>query len=302
MDNNNLPISDWSEIGRQNYINENRYVVELIISRACEDFDEVELSKYLRSQDDAIESIIQLFQSSKFNHEKLPPDIPENINLFSQLNFWIKFKTGRSSGSIKNQSLSSSEYVEKATESTGKFISDEIEVLAGNTAKLSKLVASDIITYWLMANKKLLDELSPENSSVTEILASPPQKTRYKADAAFRYLCLFCGIDKHFTEYGRKYLTKGSNVPQYVSEGSETHQSKHQVRQSIKKIVQKFYEINSQIDDDAYLIRALLKGIAKNAVLDVYEINKSDSDRMHLEKMLKSLKHRHLKGISNAIK
>ena len=301
MENNNLPISDWSEVGRQNYIADNRYMVELVISKACESFDEVEISKYLRSQDDAVESIIQLFLSSKFNYEKLPPDIPENINLFSQINFWIKFKTGRSSGSIRNQSLSSSEYVEKATESTDKFISDEIEVLAGNTAKLSKLVASDIITYWLMANKKLLDELSPENISVTEISTSPTQKTRYKADAAFRYLFLFCGLDKHFTEYGRKYLTKGKNIPQYVSEGTESHKNKYLVRESIKKIIQKFYEINSQIENDV-LTRALLKGIAKNATLDVYEINQSDSERKRLEIKLKSLKYSPQEGIYDAVK
>jgi len=291
MDNEEYPITDWSEIGRINYIEMNRNLVELIISQACEDFHEEGISTVFRSESKAIDSIIQLFLSPQFDCGKLPIGIPENIMIFSQLNFWIKFKTGRS---LSAQSLSS-EYKEdeivSATESTDHDC--DMKILAKNVEKLNKVVASNVINYWLMANKKLLDELSPEKVSVTESTASNSQKTRYKADAAFRYLYFFCGIDKQpdsFVEYQRKYLVKGENIPQYVAGGAETHQSKHQVRQSIKKIIRVFYEIHSVTDDNAYLMRSLLKGIAKNAILDVYEINKKDPDHKTLVQILKSFK------------
>ncbi|MGL4475838.1 MAG: hypothetical protein ACRCT7_15480 [Shewanella sp.] len=44
MRDSHLPITDWSMIGRQNYVDENRVVIELVIEKALEDFDEKTIS------------------------------------------------------------------------------------------------------------------------------------------------------------------------------------------------------------------------------------------------------------------
>lgn len=303
MEDNNHPITDWSETGRIKYIQDNEFLVELIISQACDLFGEQEISHYFKEQDKVVDWIINQFKSSQFNYEKLPKGLPKDINLFSELNFWFKYKTGKSKISAAPLVELKDEHIENAIQQSD-FESD-IDILVKHLEQFNELVASDIITYWLMANKKLLDELSFKSDSADEVSTSNSQKTRYKADAAFRYLYFFLGFKENlgaFSDYEEKYLVKGDNSPQYVAGGSETHQSKHKVRLTIKKIIKKFYDIHIETEDSSSLIRSLFKGIAKTSVLDVYEINKNDPDRSKYEKLLKSLKSKPSSEMKNEIK
>ena len=153
--------------------------------------------------------------------------------------------------------------------------------------------------------------MSPENLTASQGLITPEvstsnsQKTRYKADAAFRYLYFFLDFKRHsgtFSNYEKKYLVKGDNILQYVVCGSETHQNKHEVRLTIKKIIKKFHDLHIQTEDSSYLLRSLFKGIAKKAVLDVYEINNNEPDRIEYETLLKSLKTKPSSEMKNEIK
>ncbi|MCT8988294.1 hypothetical protein [Shewanella phaeophyticola] len=286
-------------IGRQNYVDENRLVIVLVIEQALEDFDEKTISIAFGHQDTAADKIIDLFLRSHFCVSQLPTAIPKDITLFSQLAFWVRYKTaGKVSvgnGSYK-QDLDDSIYEQSI--SNNVCMDSHVPKLARNLKKLNQQVAPDLIGYWLQANKKLLNELalSDDLSQVVEIEneVSAPQTTRYKVDASFRYLYQFLNIAEHLDTvalYENKYFVKGLNRPQYVSGYSETHQTKHQVRQTIKHIINRFHETFSDVDDKDFLTRALFKTIAKKAVLDVYEINKNEpnySDYAHKLLQLKN--------------
>lgn len=299
MRDDDLPITDWSFIGRQEYVDKNRQVVELVIEQALENFDEKVISLAFQSQASAVSKIINLFLLSHFSVDRLPSGIAKDIKLFSQLAFWIRFKTA---GNIHvgdesyKQALVESE--DELSESKLADIDFHVQKLAKNLNKFNQHVAPDLIGYWLLANKKLLRELSSfeGDSEVLEIEneVSAPQITRYKADASFRYLYQFLNIAEHLDAvelYENKYFVKGLNRPQYVAGHSETHQTKHQVRLTIKHIINRFHETFSDMDDKDSLSRALFKAIAKTAVLDVYEINKND-DPYHSDyaQKLKQLK------------
>lgn len=294
-----LPITDWSHVGRQKYVDKNRQVIELVIEHALENFDEKAISLAFQSQASAVSKIINLFLLSHFSGERLHSGIAKDINLFSQLAFWIRFK---SAGSIHvgyvpyKQAL-----VESVHEQSGSKQVDidfHVQKLARNLSELNQHVAPDLIGYWLQANKKLLNELAVSDDLSWDIEieneVSAPQITRYKVDASFRYLYQFLNIKEHINSvelYENKYFVKGLNRPQYVAEQSETHQTKHQVRQKIKQIINRFHSIHTQTGDNDFLTRALFKAIAKKAVLDVYEINKNEpyySDYAHKLKQLKN--------------
>lgn len=294
-----LPITDWSLVGRQTYVDRNRRVIELIIEQALEDFDEKAISNAFRHQTNAVTKIIDLFLLNHFSVDRLPIDIPKDITLFSQLPFWVSFKTAGNvhagDGAYK-QALVESDY------ELPEFKVDDIDLhqqkLAKNLKKLNQHVAPDLIGYWLQANKKLLNELSGsgEFSKVVEIEndVSDSQKSRYKADASFRYLYLFLNIAEHINtveSYENKYFVKGLNCPQYVAGHPETHQTKHQIRLTIKQIINRLYEIYLETGDHDVLTLSLFKAIAKKAVLDVYEINKNEpyySDCAHKLLQLKN--------------
>lgn len=289
MNKNNLPIENWSQEGRENYIAQNRDVVELVIQQALESFDEMIISKAFGSQGKAVTKIIELFVSPQFSLERVTD---KNILLFTQLKFWARYK---SAGNVSTHSR-------VKTDGNCSLV-DNIENNEGLCLPLDKIsetmeffnacVAPDVIKYWFKANKKLLDELAiNENNDLKPVLSeiensvSSPQETRYKADAAFRYLFLYLGIKKHLDtadNYIKKYLTKGENKPQYVSVGIEPHEDKHHVRLSVIKIIDKFCDIHKGTDVSDVLTLSLLKNIGKKAVLDVYEINSNNLDNKVIE-------------------
>ncbi|CEO41330.1 hypothetical protein [Photobacterium kishitanii] len=296
MEDNDLPITDWSHVGRQKYVDKNRQIIELVIEQALENFDEKTISLAFQSQAYAVSKIIDLFLLSYFSVDELPNGIPKDIKLFSQLPFWVNYKTAGNvyvGDSSHKQALSNS--VHEQSESKVESVDTNVQKLAKNLKKLNQHVAPDLISYWLLANKKLLRELSSLECDLVEIEneVSSPQKTRYKVDASFRYLYLFLNVAKHLDSvefYENKYFVKGLNRPQYVAGHSETHQTKHQVRQTIKHIISRLYEIFAETDDKDSITRALFKAIAKTAVLDVYEINKNDTYRLDYEQKLRKLK------------
>lgn len=295
MRDDTLPITDWSEIGRQKYVDVNRQAIELIIERALEDFDEKNISITFGNQTNTVGNIIDLFLLSHFSVEKLPTAIPKDITLFSQLSFWIKYKTaGKVSGSFK-QSLVEAKNEQSMDIELG--MDSQVQNLARNLQRLSHHIAPDLIGYWLDANKKLLNELS-ESGDISrnfeiENDVSAAQKSRYKADASFRYLYFFFDIAEDINNvelYEKKYFVKGLNRPQYVAAQSETHHAKHQVRLTIKQIINRFHAIYAETPDHDVLTRALFKGIAKKALLDVYEINKNEPNYADFTQKLKQLK------------
>ncbi|MBB1318086.1 hypothetical protein H5123_10605 [Shewanella sp. SR43-4] len=293
-----LPITDWSFIGRQKYVDRNRQVIELVIEQALENFDERSISLAFKNQASAVSQIIGLFLLSPFSVDRLPSGIAKDIKLFSQLAFWVRFKTAgnvHTGGGVYKQVLVESEH--ELSESKVADIDLHVQKLAKNLKKFNRHVAPDLIGYWLLANKKLLRELSSfeGDSEVVEIEneVSAPQTTRYKVDASFRYLYLFLNVAEHLESverYENKYFVKGLNRPQYVAGQSETHQTKHQVRQTIKQIINRFHEVFTETGDNDVLTRSLFKAIAKSAVLDVYEINKNDPYYSYYTQKLKQLK------------
>lgn len=298
MQDDSLPIHDWSLNGRNEYIESNRVIIELTIEQTLEKSDEQTVSLAFQSQDKAKNKIIDLFCAEQFEVINLPIGIPKDIRLFTELAFWINYKTAGKvyTGKRVKKQLEEDKY------QSSQLVDNDLKIrnLARNLIRLNQCVAPDIIGYWLLANKKLLRELSLSKSlkddfdlDEIENEVSDTQKTRYKVDASFRYLSLFLNLDSRFGNfdfYQKKYLVKGLNRPQYVANKTESHHEKHKVRLVIKNIIQQFYEILSSIDDRDILERSLFKSIAKSAVLDVYEINKSDPDRLICIKKLKLLR------------
>lgn len=277
-----LPIKNWSQSGRTEYIKKNRELVELVIQRALDELGEDNISKIFGTQDAAINKIIELFVGPLFSLQKAiknNPQLPTNIELFSQLNFWIKYKTaGR--GPTKSILRAGLDIDYK----DNYYIDEDVclEKIASTLELFNKRVAPDIVGYWLKANRKLLNELPNEVNvfleqySDIENEVSKSQETRYRVDAAFRYLYVFLGINSKSDikiPYECKYLIRGKNKPQYVSGDSETHQFKHQVRLDILKIIDEFCMAHKTCDRSDVIKLSLLRGIAKKAVLDVYEIN-----------------------------
>ncbi|APD87082.1 hypothetical protein BM527_13820 [Alteromonas sp. Mex14] len=297
MNDNTLPIEDWSQVGRERYIDKHRLSVELALSEALETFNEEKVSTVFGSQEKAIEKIIELFISPVFLLEKAPY---KNIKLFTQLNYWIKFKTAGNVSSLPRKP--SNECFGDTPMHAATNNSLCIGKLAELLPKFNQCVAPDVVTYWLKANRKLLTELTSDgklqslfDDNEIEHKVSDSQETRYKVDAAFRYLFLYLKIDKQLEtpiRYENKYLVKGENKPQYVALRNETHQEKHLVRLSILKIIDKLCDIHKLTDDKDILTLSLFKVIAKKAVLDVYEINSSKSDKKMINSytlMLKGL-------------
>ena len=298
MNKMDLPITDASQEGRKSYIEKNRVVVELVIRQAFDDLHEEIISKVFGSEDKAVSTIIQLFISPIFSLEKVKHK-HKNINLFTQLKFWVKYKTaGNVSTYSRVKADENCSLLDKIKSPEELYL--PLDEISESMELFNKCVAPDVINYWFKANKKLLDELSINASNdlkpvlfEIENSVSPPQETRYKVDAAFRYLFLYLEINKRIdtaNNYAKKYLTKGKNKPQYVSVDSETHEDKHHVRLSIIKIIDKFCEIHKNSEPSDVLTYSLLKAISKKSVLDVYEFNPNNTDKKEIDEYAYKLK------------
>ena len=272
----NASIKDWSHSGRQKFVEENRGIIELIVSEALESFDGKKVSSVFGTQENAIEEIIARFLVPELNPKKLPC---KDIKLFSYIGFWIAHKTGGkvSSGVHKINNLP---LVLGESSPLDEFnFDEELKKIAFILKQLNQLVAPDLINYWLKANKKLLDNISLRHNLIpkeTQLNSkgSNAKASRYKADACFRYMYLYLEIAhmlprEYATLYENKYLVKGRNAPQYTSSGSEQHTAKAKVRKNIRLIIDKFVEL---APDTNQVEQKLLNKVARKTLLDLYEI------------------------------
>ena len=302
---NDLPkITDWSIDGRRRYLKEYIVYVELIIYESLETFDEQKLSLVFGKQDDAKDNIIKMFLSETFNFAKIPSGIPHDINLFSQIAYWCKFKTGKTISVKTNDTNYSTNFIE---ESGSDYNQDaDINLLAHCLSLYNCMVAQDMVGFWFKSNDKFLNEISytPLNGKKAPNIkskGSPTKETKYKADASFRYLCVFLNLEYKVTDfsyYQNKYLVKGKNKPQYVADRYETHFTKQEVRKSIKEIICFFHKIHSEGVNT--LAKILLKSVGRKSLLDLYEM-RSDPDYEILKNKLRDLKSSLKKGENNVI-
>lgn len=270
-----LPITDWSVEGRKEYFKLNRPCIELVLFEALEIFDERKVSLTFGSQDNAKDCIIDMFISDRFSYENLPYGTPLNIQLFSQVNFWCKFKSGRTFSGL-NQLLDEEVDIADSQTEVGAFEID-LHKISYCLAIYSELVAANMIYFWLQANKKLLDELG--NVGLPFVGEKPVKvaesSSRYKVDSSFRYLCVFLDVESKipgFYLYKSKYLTKGENKPQYTAKKTdkESHLTTSEVRFVVTKIIDYFYRV--YCDEPSPLCQILLKSVGGKSLLDQYKI------------------------------
>ncbi|EII3282794.1 hypothetical protein ACU440_002159 [Vibrio alginolyticus] len=283
-------INDWSVEGRKQYLEEHRVTIEVILSNALEEFYGPKLSSVFGCQDKAKDKILDMFVSERLDQIELRKrNIPCDLGLFDQIDFWCKFKTGISVKGIKQISLDSNLLDHDVL--TGNDIEHDIEKLSNCLPLYSHSVAPDMVGYWLLANKKLLDELSGfinvDVNVAKELKGSPAKLSKYKADASFRYLCLYLNVESKvsdFHKYQKKYLTRGENKPQYVADGNESHMEKHEVRKSVAQVIDHFHRVNN--DGTTVLCHKLFKSAGRKSLLDQYEIGR---DFAHYEKLKNQL-------------
>ncbi|MFC1234434.1 hypothetical protein [Vibrio sp. F74] len=288
------PINDWSVEGRKQYLEDHRVIVEVILSKALEELYGPKLSSVFGRQDKAKNKILNMFVSESFDHkELLKKSIPCNLKLFSQIDFWCKYKTGISIKGAQQVPLDSDLLGNDGL--AGNDLEHDIEKLSNYLPLYSHSVAPDMVGYWLLANKKLLDELSGfiyVDVNVSQNLkGSPAKKSKYKADASFRYICIYLHLDAKvsgFDKYLAKYLTRGKNEPQYVSEGGESHTEKHEVRKSITRLIGYLHMVSG--DDPTALCQKLLNSAGRKSLLDQYEISRDYPEYEKLKNQLSELK------------
>jgi hypothetical protein len=277
-----LPITDRSVSGRKSYLDKNRIAIELTLYEALEVFSEKDISRVFSSQEDAIKKIVDMFVEPHFNCSYFDK---ADLTIFSQLHFWMKYKT-KGKYSASRVSLKGSLVKEACQENdnTTTIIND----LAKSLNEFNNKVAADLIKYWLLANVKLLDALSADievstlNISDLEIDTSNTTKTRYKADACFRFCYHYLSVsnvlcDSYKELYEKKFLTKGDNKPQYIYRfmNIESHDVKHRIRKYIEKIIDFHVENKSSYSD---FDRRLLKPIAKKTLLSHYDFDESSEE------------------------
>ena len=73
-------------------------------------------------------------------------------------------------------------------------------------------------------------------------------------------------------DYESKYFQRGNNSPQYVYRGTEpeSHQTKHEIRTFIMRLIEQLSSMNEDLDS---IERILLMPTLKRALLDVYEFD-----------------------------
>ncbi|MCJ8350450.1 hypothetical protein [Moritella sp.] len=279
MFDDQLPIIDISKDGRQKYVEQYRRQIELVLLEAMDRLEESfskndQFIKVFGSHDSATDKIINLFLADSFDLEKAHA---KNLSLFTQLDYWLEYKTGGRLGSNKMTCNDLSQINE--TEITTNQPDNHIENLAKGLSQLSLCVAPDLVGYWLMANKKLLDEIGTLEQfyldhKEIENMGSDGKKTRYKADACFRYLYLFLNIrpklfdNGYIDAYEAKYFVRGNNIPQYTSIQTEDHIKKMHVRKVIRQIIDRFEAIHSDSDT---LQACLIRTMARKSLVDLYE-------------------------------
>lgn len=102
MTNIDIPvITDWSISGRRKYLEENQVNVDLVIKTALEELEDSSVSKVFGSIDKAVEDIKKRFLDEYLDAAKCPS---RDLNLFSNINFWIQYKT-RGNFSAKSRSI-----------------------------------------------------------------------------------------------------------------------------------------------------------------------------------------------------
>ncbi len=273
-----LTPDDWTLEGRNKFVEEHRDRIVLIIEHAAESLDDEKVSKVFGAMEKVPEAVINRFLVPELDSSKLPC---ADINVFSQLDFWIKHKTGGRTGAA-GQSCFPSPDIDELEGSVDLAI-NPIEKIATTLKQLNSKVDADLVGFWLEANKKLkqyaVDQFW-DSAEDTFRNTSNAQRTRYKADACFRfnYLHLELGnipeVRDHSARvnYESKYFQKGNNSPQYVYRGvePESHQTKHEIRTFIMRLIEQLYSMNEDFDA---IERKLLIPTLKKALLDVYEFD-----------------------------
>jgi len=274
-----LPITDISKEGRLSYIDKYKVNVQLTLLQSMDSLEDDfatndQFMNAFGSHDSAVDMIINLFLADGFNLEKAPA---RDLSLFSMPHYWLKYKTGGRLNTCVSYFGISEEVID--TELNGDPIDDHIEYLAEGLREFNQCVAPDMVGYWLMANKKLLNENGALNQfnlcyEDVEQKGSEGKKTRYKADACFRYLYLFLNIkpklidNGYIDAYENKYFVRGKNIPQYTSDQSEDHTKKKNVREVIRQIIDKIQEVDCEC---TVLQACLIRTMARKSLVDLYE-------------------------------
>jgi hypothetical protein len=278
MKTDDLTLDDWTLEGRKKFVEEHRDGIVLIIEHAAESLDDEKVSKVFGAMEKVPEAVINRFLVPELDPSKLPC---ADINVFSQLEFWIKHKTGGRAGAAR-QTCSPSPDIDELEGSRYLTINPE-EKIADTLKELNSKVDADLVGFWFEANKKLIQYVGDQlgySAQGTCGNTSDTQRTRYKADASFRfnYLHLKLGnipeVKDHSVrvDYESKYFQKGNNAPQYVYRGTEpeSHQTKHEVRTFILRLIEQLSSMNEDLDS---FERKLLIPTLKKALLDVYEFD-----------------------------
>lgn len=284
MKSQDLPIVDTSLEGRKEYVNRHKSQIEITIMMAFDSFSDQDSDKRNKLLDVfgddtvAANKIIKAFTSESFDIEKAPR---KDLTLFTQPNFWLKYLTG---GRIKSDRGSNQSFdLSEQSDVIHTAHEDHISILGSTLNKFNDHVASDLVGFWLMANRKLLRELKSEekfdnSSEMKDILlhSSDGKKTKYKADACFRYLYLLLDIQKKVDSdnFFSKYLIAGKNTPQYTSNKSESHELKKQIRKEICKIIDTYQNIHSNFNASPLEV-ILMNQVARKSLVDLYEFDKT---------------------------
>ncbi|MFC3678775.1 hypothetical protein [Bacterioplanoides pacificum] len=281
MNTNDLTPDDWTLEGRKNFVEEHRDRIVLIIEHAAETLlDDETVSTVYGSMDKVPDEVINRFLVPELDSSKLPCT---DISVFSELHFWTKHKTRGRKGAAR-QSGSSFPDVD-GVEGASDLVLDPMEKVATTLKRLNSKVDADLVGFWLEANKKFKEYIGDQFEGSAEDTCrntSPPQRSRYKADACFRfnYLHLKLGNIPDVRDrtarrdYESKYFQKGNNSPQYVYRGTEpeSHQTKQEIRTFIMRLIEQLSSMNEDLDN---LERILLKPALKKALLDLYEFDDS---------------------------
>lgn len=272
-----FPITDWTLSGREEYISVNRAMIVLVIERAAETLADDTISRVFGSVEKVADEVIKRFLVPDLTSSKLQK---HDIRLFGELNFWIKHKTASRASSNTYVTVSSeSADLESIVDNYDQDYCAEsrLDTIRVSLEKFNYLVAPDVIGYWMMANKKLLDSFLSSEDQAIKHQGSEAKKTKYKADASFRFCYHFLRLSTKLPEeqakaaFESKYLVKGPNKPQYVSDNKESHITKHNVRSFIKKVIL-FYEAHYNDYDE--FVHCLIKPMTKKSLLDQYEFDK----------------------------
>jgi len=269
---------DWTLEGRTKFVEEYRDRIVLIIEHAAENLGDETVSKVFGAIVRIPEEVIKRFLVPELDPSKLPCT---DIGVFSELDFWIKHKTGGRAGAKRRATNAFLEVEE--VEGVGDVNYEPIEKICETLIELNSKVDADLVGFWLEANKRLRVKLGTnfDSSGADRIeQTSNTQKSRYKADACFRFNYLYLKLgnareikdQNALNDYETKYFKKGSNLPQYVFKGvePESHHTKHEIRKFIMRLFELLASMHEDLDE---LDRRLLKPAVKKALLDVYEFD-----------------------------